>query len=117
MKLQASLRSDCLSTRFETSSASAFVIAAGIVVALRRGGGQAKCLGRSAQRPDLVGHIVVVDLDPLEARDERFLKLGRLDRLLGDFAKSDDRILVAPAAQRGERGRNGLGLCRRNLRR
>ena len=61
---------------------SAVVIGAGIVVALRRRGGEAQGLGRLAERADLVGDVVLVDLDALKAADQRLLELARLDRLL-----------------------------------
>src|SRR5690606_15333251 len=46
---------------------------------------------------DLVGDVVIVDLDALQAAHQRLLKLGRANRLLGDLAQGDDRILVAIA--------------------
>ena len=48
-----------------------FVIAAEIVVARRRGGGEAQRLGRCAERADLVRRLVVVDLDALQVGDQR----------------------------------------------
>src|SRR3954467_15771087 len=76
---------------------SASRVAAGMVVALRRSGGEAQRFRGGADRADLVGNVVLVDLDSLEAADQRFLELARLDRLFGDLAQGDDRILVAVA--------------------
>src|SRR5688500_15634972 len=56
------------------SSGSLFVVAAHIVVARRRRGGEAQRLGRRAQRADFVRSLVVVDLDALEVRDQGFLE-------------------------------------------
>src|SRR5262245_60137322 len=74
---------------------SAVVVAANILVARRGGGGEAQRLGRSGEAADLVGGFLVVDLDALEAGDHRFLEMGRADRLLGDLAQRDHRVLVA----------------------
>src|SRR5688500_2416296 len=74
-----------------------FVVAAHIVVAGRRRGGEAQRLGRRAQRADLVRSLVVVDLDALQVGDQGFLELLGLYTLLGDLAQGDDRILVAVA--------------------
>src|SRR3546814_5546765 len=48
----------------------------------------------------LIGRIVLVDLHLLQARDDRFLEMLRLDRLLGDLAQRDHRIFTAIAIER-----------------
>src|SRR3546814_609940 len=48
----------------------------------------------------LIGRIVLVDLHLLQARDDRFLEMLRLDRLLGDLAQRDHRIFIAIAIER-----------------
>ena len=77
------------------TAGSAVVIAAGIVVALRCRGCEAQGFGGLADRADLVGHVILVDLDTLEAADQGFLELAWPDGLFGHFAQRDDRILVA----------------------
>ena len=77
-----------------------FVVAAARGRTRRSGGGQAKRLGRFAERRQLVRLVLLVDPDPLQAGDDRFLELLRLHRLFGDLAQGDDRVLVAVAVDR-----------------
>ena len=54
-------------TQCRSARSRLFVVAARIVIARRRGCGQAQRLGRSGERADLVRRVVLVDLDALEA--------------------------------------------------
>jgi hypothetical protein len=66
----------------------------------RSGGGRRgdpQRLGRLAERADLVRLVLVVRQDLLQVQDQRFVEVFRLDRLFGDLAQGDDRVLVAVA--------------------
>jgi DNA-binding HxlR family transcriptional regulator len=76
---------------------SAVVIGAEILVARRRGGGEAERLCRLAERADLIRDIVVVDLHALQVRNHGFAQFGGVDGLVRDLAQRDDRVLVTIA--------------------
>src|SRR5688572_22055692 len=82
------------------------VVRTHIGVARRSRCGESKRLGRRAQRADLVRSLVILDLDALQVRDQGFLEMLRLHRLLGNLAQSDNRILVAVAVD-GQLGAAG----------
>jgi hypothetical protein len=85
-----------------------FVVAAAGGRARRSGRGQAQGFGGIAERGQLFRLVLFVDADALQAGDDRFLELGRLDRLLGDLAQCDDRVLVAVAIDRQVGARRDL---------
>ncbi len=105
--------SPCAGATFQISD-STVVVATQILVARRRGGGEAQRLRRRGERADIVGRFLVIDLDALQAGDDRFLEMVGTDRFLGNLAQRHHRVLVAIAVDRQLRtARNLPGALRR----
>jgi hypothetical protein len=75
----------------------AVVIPAEVLVARRRGGGDAECFGCARQRGHLIGFNFIVDLDALERLDHRFLQFIGADGFLSDLTQRNNRIFIAVA--------------------